>query len=67
MTDKTIFDVVDPYFLGRVRLLETETYFSLHVGRRDIQINKKTGELEGSGYYVADPLPSNMRPEQVSL
>jgi len=62
MDAKVIFDVSD-HFLGRVRLIDTDDCWSLHVGRRDISVNKKTGEIDGSGTYVGDPLPPNMRPK----
>ena len=52
---KTVFRVIDTQ-VGIVQLRETEERFYVSVGRRDLTINKKTGEIEGSGTYVGEDL-----------
>ncbi|MBA7493413.1 hypothetical protein ES702_03971 [subsurface metagenome] len=52
---KRIFRVIDTQ-VGLVHVRETEERFYVSVGRRDLTINKKTGEIEGSGTYVGEKL-----------
>jgi len=48
---KPIFKVRD-YLLGAVTLVESSCSYFLTVARRDIEIDKKTGLIVGSGVYV---------------